>query len=59
MKFSWLPTPDDSIEKIEKIRKQSRQRYAIEKDRLERLMDAWNKKTFSQQEMIAEKAKLE
>lgn len=59
MKFTWLPTPDDSIEKIEKIRKQSRQRYAIEKDRLERLLDAWNKKTFSQQEMVAEKAKLE
>jgi len=59
IKFNWKETPEDSVEKIEKIRKQSRQRYAIERKRLERLMDAWNKRTFSQQEEVMEKAKLE
>ncbi len=59
VKFTRSETPEDSVEKIEKIRKQSRQRYAIEKERLERLMDARNKKTFSQQEKVAEKAKRE
>lgn len=47
------------IEHIEKIRKQSRQRYAMEREQLEALMNAWNKKTFSAQEKIAEKARLE
>ena len=47
------------IEHIEKIRKQSRQRYAMEREQLEALMNAWNKKTFSVQEKIAEKARLE
>ena len=47
------------IEHIEKIRKQSRQRYAMEREQLEGLMNAWNKKTFSVQEKIAEKARLE
>ena len=47
------------IEHIEKIRKQSRQRYAMEREQLEALMNAWNKKTFSIQEKIAEKARLE
>ena len=47
------------IEHIEKIRKQSRQRYAMEREQLEALMNARNKKTFSVQEKIAEKARLE
>jgi hypothetical protein len=44
---------------IEKIRKQSRQRYAMERWQLEDLMNAWNKKSFSAQEKIAEQAKYE
>jgi hypothetical protein len=47
------------LELIDKIRKQSRQRYATPKDQLEKLMNARNAKTFSIQEKIAEKAKLE
>lgn len=46
-------------EYIEKVRKQSRQRYAMERGQLEKLMNAWNKKTFSAQEKIAEKARFE
>ncbi|MCF7834929.1 DUF87 domain-containing protein [Candidatus Gracilibacteria bacterium] len=59
MKTLPISTPDGSLELIDKIRKQSRQRYATPKDQLERLMNAWNAKTFSIQEKIAEKAKLE
>ena len=59
MKTLPISTPDWSLELIDKIRKQSRQRYATPKDQLERLMNAWNAKTFSIQEKIAEKAKLE
>ena len=44
---------------IEKVRKQSRQRYAMERGKLEKLMNAWNKKSFSAKEKIAEKARLE
>jgi hypothetical protein len=54
-----LPTPEWSLELIDKIRKQSRQRYAMERWELESLMDAWSNKTFSRQEKIQEKAKLE
>jgi len=59
MKTLPISTPDGSLELIDKIRKQSRQRYATPKDQLERLMNARNAKTFSIQEKIAEKAKLE
>jgi len=44
---------------IDKIRKQSRQRYAMERGQLEKLMTARSNKTFSVQEKIMEKAKLE
>ncbi|MFA5747521.1 MAG: S1 RNA-binding domain-containing protein, partial [Candidatus Absconditabacterales bacterium] len=54
-----ISTPEGSLELIDKIRKQSRQRYAMERKQLERLMDARNSKTFSLQEKVAEKAKLE
>ncbi len=54
-----LPTPEWSLELIDKIRKQSRQRYAMARWELESLMDAWSNKTFSIQEKIQEKAKLE
>lgn len=47
------------MEHIEKIRKQSRQRYAMEREQLESLLNAWGKKTFSLQEKIAEKSRLE
>lgn len=50
---------DGSLELIDKIRKQSRQRYAMQRNQLEKLMDAWSKKTFSMQEKITEKARYE
>ncbi len=59
MRTNPLPTPEWSLELIDKIRKQSRQRYAMERNELEWLMDAWSKKTFSKQEKIQEKARLE
>lgn len=53
-------TDVDNIEEhIEKIRRQSRQRYAMERTQLESLLNARGKKTFSAQEKVAEKAKLE
>lgn len=59
MRTNPLPTPEWSLELIDKIRKQSRQRYAMERWELESLMDAWSNKTFSRQEKIQDKAKLE
>lgn len=53
-----LPVEED-VEHIEKIRKQSRQRYSMERWQLENLMTARNKKTFSVQEKIAQKSRLE
>jgi len=50
---------DGSLELIDKVRKQSRQRYAMERNQLEKLMAARSNKTFSLQEKIMEKAKLE
>lgn len=50
---------EGDIEHIEKIRKQSRQRYAMERTQLESLMNAWNKKSFSIQEKVAEQARYE
>ena len=56
----FSPTDVDNIEEhIEKIRRQSRQRYAMERTQLESLLNAWGKRTFSAQEKVAEKAKLE
>ncbi|MCK9466725.1 MAG: DUF87 domain-containing protein [Candidatus Absconditabacterales bacterium] len=59
MRTNPLPSPEGSLELIDKIRKQSRQRYAMERGELEGLMDAWSNKTFSKQEKIQEKARLE
>ena len=59
MRTNPLPSPEWSLELIDKIRKQSRQRYAMERWELESLMDAWSNKTFSKQEKIQEKARLE
>jgi hypothetical protein len=54
------PLPaEGNVEYIEKIRRQSRQRYAMERTQLESLLSARNRKTFSAQEKIAEKSKLE
>ena len=50
---------EGDIAYIEKIRKQSRQRYAMERGQLETLMNAWNKKSFSAQEKVAEQARFE
>lgn len=59
MRTNPLPSPEWSLELIDKIRKQSRQRYSMERWELEWLMHAWGNKTFSKQEAIQEKAKLE
>jgi hypothetical protein len=50
---------EGSLELIDKVRKQSRQRYAMERGQLEKLMAARANKTFSLQEKIMEKARLE
>ena len=52
-------TSEGDVEYIEKIRNQSRQRYAMEREQLETLMNAWSKKSFSAQEKVAEQAKYE
>lgn len=51
-----LSAPEQSGEIKDKIRKQSRQRYGMEKQKLEELLKAWTNKTFSLQEKIMEKA---
>ena len=48
---------EGDVEHIEKIRKQSRQRYAMEREQLESLMNARSKKSFSAQERVAEQAR--
>ena len=55
----FSPSDDNIEEYIKKIRRQSRQRYAMKRDKLESLLNARWKKTFSPQEKIAEKARLE
>jgi hypothetical protein len=59
MKTLPITSPEGSLELIDKIRKQSRQRYAMSRDQLEKLMTAWSNKTFSIQEKVMEKAKFE
>ncbi|USN56859.1 MAG: hypothetical protein H6766_07850 [Candidatus Peribacteria bacterium] len=54
-----LVSPEDSVEIKDKIRRQSRQRYAMERGRLEGLLQAWASKSFSKQEAIARQAQLE
>jgi hypothetical protein len=51
-----LPEPDMSDEIKDKIRKQSRQRYAMEKEKLEHLLRVWAEKQFTQAERVAEMA---
>lgn len=54
-----LPEPLASAEIKEKIRTQSRQRYSMEKEKLEKLLKVWAEKKFSESEKIDEKAKQE
>ncbi len=51
-----LSQPEQSIEIKDKIRSQSRQRYAMERDKLESLIKIWSSKTFSPIEKAVEKA---
>lgn len=59
MKTFPLPDPVASAEVRKKIRQQSRQRYAMEREKLEELLNAWAKRNFSEAEKIADKAKAE
>lgn len=58
--MTTLPLPDapDAAELREKIRKQSRQRYATERDKLESLLKAWMQKQFTEGEKIVEQSKV-
>lgn len=49
-----LPKPESSEETIVKIKQQSRQRYAVEKNHLEQLLKARAGKTFTKSEKIME-----
>lgn len=51
-----LSQPEQSIEIKDKIRTQSRQRYAMDRDKLESLIKIWSTKTFSPIEKAVEKA---
>jgi len=59
MKTFPLPDPTMSDEIKVKMRKQSRQRYGMEKWKLEQLLKVWAEKQFTQAEKIAEKAAAE
>ena len=59
MKTMPLPTPEWSHEQTKKIIEQSRQRYAMPKVELEKLLDARQKRTFSPAERVALRASLE
>lgn len=52
-----LPDPELSDEIKLKIRTQSRQRYSMEKVKLEQLLKAWAEKQFTKSEKVVEKAK--
>jgi len=57
MKSVPLPDPIASDEVKAKIREQSRQRYAMPREKLEELLRAWAGRQFSEAEKIADKAK--
>lgn len=59
--MSTLPLgqPELSQEIKDKIRTQSRQRYAMEREKLEELIKIWSNKTFSPVEKAMEKAQQE
>lgn len=59
MKTMPLPRPEWSYEQTRKIIEQSRQRYAMNRNELETLLDAWQKKSFSPAEKVMLRGKLE
>ena len=59
MKTMPLPTPEWSHDQTRKIIEQSRQRYAMPRQELEWLLDAWQKKSFSPSEKVVLRSKLE
>lgn len=59
MKTFPLPAPTASDEIKEKMRKQSRQRYGMPREKLEKLLKVWSEKQFTQAEKIAEKVQAE
>ncbi len=59
MKTFPLPRPEMSDEIKEKMRAQSRQRYTMEKDKLEKLLKVRSEKQFTEAEKIAEKSQVE
>jgi hypothetical protein len=59
MKTFPLPKPDLSDEIKEKMRAQSRQRYTMEKEKLEKLLKVRSEKQFTEAEKIAEKSQVE
>jgi hypothetical protein len=52
-----LPQPENGIEIKEKIRKQTRQAYATEKEKLEKIIKHWSEKRFTQTDKALELAK--
>ncbi len=59
MKSLPLPDPVASEEIKAKIKEQSRQRYAMDKEKLEALLVAWSERKFSEAEKIADASKAE
>lgn len=59
MKTMPLPTPEWSHEQTKKIIEQSRQRYSMPKNELEKLLEARQKRTFSPAERVALRGTLE
>lgn len=59
MKTFPLPDPTMSDEIKQKMRKQSRQRYGMKREKLEALLKAWAQKQFTEAEKVVEKAKQE
>jgi polyribonucleotide nucleotidyltransferase len=59
MKTFPLPAPTMSEEIKDKMRKQSRQRYGMEKEKLEQLLKVRAQKQFTEAEKVAEKAQKE
>lgn len=51
-----LGQPEQSAEIKDKIRQQSRQRYSMEREKLEDLIKIWSNKSFSPVEKAMEKA---
>jgi len=59
IKTHKLLKSSDSTDLIDKIKKQSRQRYSMPKDELEKLLNARNQKTFSATQKVSEKIEMQ